>query len=139
MPANETYQPRSSAVGSRCGDEKQWRTTVPRVAGERGERVVVGGARVDDDGLPELGRELELLREEPLLRVARRVVAEPVEARLADRDRLRMREELAQRVDVVLGRVARLVRMETEDREDAVVRLGERAGCAGSPRRRCRR
>ena len=29
LPANDTYQPRSSAVSSRCGEEKQWRTTVP--------------------------------------------------------------------------------------------------------------
>src|SRR6266508_4142394 len=29
LPANEMYQPRSSAGSSSAGDEKQWRTTVP--------------------------------------------------------------------------------------------------------------
>ena len=70
-------------------------------AGERRERVVVGRARVDDDGLAELGGELELRGEEPLLRVGRRVVAEPVEPGLPHRDRLRMREQLAQLGEVV--------------------------------------
>ena len=68
-----------------------------RVIGERGERVVVRRARVDHDRLPELGGELELGGEESPLVVARRVVAEPVEPGLADRDRLRMCEQLAQR------------------------------------------
>src|SRR5207244_13627090 len=97
-----------------------------RVAGERGERVVVRSSRVDDDGLPELGRELELLLEEAALGVAGRVVAEPVETRLPHRDRLRMPEQLAERGDVLLRRVARLVRMKADDREDAVVRVRER-------------
>src|SRR5947207_2003434 len=93
--------------------------------GERSERVHVGGTGVDHDRLPELLRELELLREKTPLCVARRVVAEPVEARLADGDRFRVREQLAQRADVLVRRVARLVRMKPENREDAVVSLGE--------------
>ena len=59
-------------------------------------RVVVGRARVDDDRLAQLARERELLLEEPLLRVVRRVVAVVVEARLPDRDDLRMPEQRAQ-------------------------------------------
>ena len=59
---------------------------MPVEAGERGERVLVGGARVDDDRLAELGGELELRLEEAPLRVVRRVVAEVVEPRLADGD-----------------------------------------------------
>ena len=92
LPANETYQPRSSAGSSSAGDEKQWRTTVPRARRAR-ERVVVGGAGVDDDRLAGARRERELPVEEPLLRVVRRVVAEVVEPGLAHRDRLRMREQ----------------------------------------------
>ena len=81
---------------------------------------------MDHDRLAELGGELELGGEEPPLVVGRRVVAEPVEPGLADGDRLRMREQLAQRCEVVLGRRARVVRVDAEDREDPVVPLGER-------------
>ena len=56
-------------------------------AGEDVGRVGVRVARVDDDGLAELGRELELRLEEAALPVARRVVAEVVEAGLPDCDR----------------------------------------------------
>ena len=48
-------------------------------------RVLVGRARVDDDRLAQLLRQLELSRERAELRVARRVVAEVVEPDLADR------------------------------------------------------
>ena len=103
---------------------------------ERGERVGVGGARVDHDGLRRLDGDREHAREEVALRVARRVVAEPVEPRLADGDRLRVGEQRAHLGDVGVGRVARLVRVDAEDREDAVVRVGEleRAAAAGGSR-----
>ena len=64
LPANETYQPRSSAVGSRCGRREAVEDDGARVAVERGERVVVRRARVDDDRLAEFVGERELLREE---------------------------------------------------------------------------
>src|SRR5436853_7668011 len=96
-----------------------------RDAGKPGERVVVGRARVDHDRLPELGGKLELGGEEAALAVARRVVAVPVEPGLADRNRLRMAEQLAQLREIGFGRGARLVRVDAEDREDAVVPLGE--------------
>ena len=77
--------------------------------------------------------------EEPPLVVGRRVVAEPVEPGLADRDRLRMREQLAQRGEIVRRRRPRLVRVDAEDREDAVVPLGELERAAAVRRRSCRR
>src|SRR6185437_13825170 len=45
LPANEMYQSRSSAVGSMCGDEKQWRTTVPAKS-TSAPRVSSSAARV---------------------------------------------------------------------------------------------
>ena len=59
---------------------------MPSNPAQRGERVLVGGAGVDHDRLAELGGELELGVEEAPLRVVRRVVAEVVEAGLADGD-----------------------------------------------------
>ena len=73
---------------------------MPSCASEPRERVVVGGARVDHDRLAELARERELRLEQPLLRVVRRVVAEVVEAGLADGDRLRVGEQRAELVEV---------------------------------------
>src|SRR5439155_26649556 len=96
-----------------------------RVVGEPGERVVVGRARVDHYGLAELGGELEPGGEEATLVVARRVVAEPVEPRLAHRNGLRMREQLSQGSEVALGRGPRVVRVDAEDREHPVVPLRE--------------
>ena len=107
--------------------------------GERSERVGVGRARVDDGGLAGLGGDVELLREEAQLLVARRVVAEPVETGLPHRDRARVREQLAHLGDVGVGRVARLVRMDAEDREDVLVRSGELERAPAAGRRRCRR
>ena len=87
-----------------------------RSAASSAERVVVGGARVDDDRqLAELGCELELRLEEPPLRVARRVVAVVVEAGLADGDDAsdaRAARELGER----RRRVAGLVRVDAERR-----------------------
>ncbi len=67
---------------------------------------------------------------------ARRVVAEPVEPGLADGDRLRVVEQRAHLGDVGVRRVTGLVRVDAEDREDAVVRVGEldRAATAGGSR-----
>src|SRR5437764_5240350 len=91
----------------------------------------------------QLAREVELCGEQPLLRVVRRVVAEVVEPDLPDRDRLRALQQRADLLEVVL--LARLMRVDADDRVDAVVRLGELdcvtgadrqdprdAGCAGA-------
>src|SRR3954453_7842118 len=86
---------------------------------ERRLRVGVRGTGVDDDGLAELARELELAGEEPLLRVVRRVLAEVVEADLADPDGFRALRECTDLVEVVL--LARLVRVDADDGVDAVV------------------
>ena len=69
-----------------------------RVAGERGDRVVVGGAGVDDERLAELAREADVGGERALLVGARRVVAVVVQAGLADRGAARVARELAQLV-----------------------------------------
>ena len=88
--------------------------------------VVVRLARVDHDREPELARELELGLEEPALLVLRLAAVVVVEARLADRDRLRTVEQLAQLADAVRLLAGRLVRVDPERREDAVVLLGDR-------------
>ena len=90
LPAKETYQPRSSAGSSSAGDEKQCRTTGTslRELTEDRERVVVRRARVDDEGLGELHRQLRLRAERFSLTIARGEVAVVVEPGLADRDRL---------------------------------------------------
>jgi len=72
--------------------------------------VVVSGARVDDDRLAGLAREGELGVEQPPLVVGRRVVAEVVQPRLADRNCLRVGQQLAQRVDVSRLRRRRLAK-----------------------------
>ena len=81
-------------------------------------------------GLPRNG---EHRGEEALLCLARRVVAEPVETHLPRADRLRVAEERAHLRDVCLGRVAGGMRMDAEDRIDAIVcvRELERATAAG--------
>ena len=67
-----------------------------RLAGERRDRVVLGRARVDDERLAELARELDLRGERALLVGARRVVAVVVEPGLADREAARVARELGQ-------------------------------------------
>ena len=62
-------------------------------ARERGGRVAAASRLWIDDRKPELGRERELRIEERALLGRRRVVVVVVEAGLADRDRLRVREE----------------------------------------------
>ncbi len=62
--------------------------------------VVVGGACVDDDRLADVERERELALEQRALRVVRGVVAEVVEARLADGDGSRMLEQRPELVEV---------------------------------------
>ena len=110
-----------------------------REPGERGARVVVGRARVDHDRLAELGCQLELRREDPVLRLGRRVVAEPVEPDLPDGDRLRVALEAAQLVDGGCVDALGLVRVDAEDRVDA--RRAPRRARARGPSRpgRCRR
>src|SRR5205085_2116330 len=97
-------------------------------AGEPCERVVVGSTSVDHDRLAELGPELELRGEEAALILARGVVAIPVEPGLADRNCFRMPEQIAELGELVLGGQPRFVWVDAEDREDAVVPLGEREG-----------
>ena len=109
-----------------------------RCAASTVERVVVGGARVDDDGLAGLARERELLLEERALRVARRVVAEVVEPRLADRDGLRVLEQRAQLVDVDARRLAGLVRVDPERRRTRPRARSAIASAARAPRRSSR-
>ena len=99
---------------------------MPSKPDERGERVLVGGAGVDHDRLAELGGELELRFEEAALGVVRRVVAEVVEAGLADGDGARVARaaRAARRAGRASGSSG-LVRVDAERGVDAVVLLGE--------------
>ena len=110
-----------------------------RVAGERGDRVVLGRARVDDERLAELARELDVGGERALLVGARRVVAVVVEAGLADRAAARVARELAQLVGdrvVVAGGAVGVV----ADRGEPDLRRAprRRPSAARARRRRCR-
>ena len=72
-------------------DLRPWALVVSQV-----DRVVLGGAGVDDQRLLQLVRELDLRVEGAFLVRAGRVVAEVVEAGLADRQALRVLGELSQ-------------------------------------------
>jgi hypothetical protein len=98
---------------------------VARAVRENGERVVLRRARVDDDRLPELARQVDLCLERAPLVVMRRVVAVVVEAGLADRDHLRVRGRLPDRLDLPRLEAGRRVRVTTHDRVDLVVRVGK--------------
>ena len=100
------------------------------------EHGLVGGAVVDHDRLPELGGEPEVLPEERALAIVRGVVAKEVEAGLPDRDRAWVREQFAQRVEIVVFR--RLVRVDPEDREHLRMPVRELERGAASARSSCR-
>ena len=75
-------------------------TSSPRgVARQRGDRVVLRRARVDHERLAHLAGQRDLVRERALLIGPRRVVAEVVEAGLADRAHVRVPRVLAQPLD----------------------------------------
>ena len=95
-----------------------------RVARERGDRVVVGRARVDDERLAELAREADVRGERALLVGARRVVAVVVEAGLADRGAARVAGELAQLVRDRVGVARRVVGVVADGEPHLGVRLG---------------
>ena len=119
-----------SSAGRPCRRSRR----APRAVSSSAARVWI------TTGLPSSAASVELRGEEAALGVARRVVAEVVEPGLADRDRLRVREQAraARR-----GRPRRplrgLVRVDAEDREDAVVALRELERRAGRRRWSCRR
>src|SRR5207302_3028492 len=84
---------------------------------ERRRGLRVGGARVHDNRLPQLGGDLELALEEPPLRVPRGVIAEEVEPGLADRDRALVAKEATQLPHALRVVSVRLMRMDSERRE----------------------
>ena len=87
--------------------------------------VLVGRACVHDHRLAELVGEPELPLEEAELGVVRRVVAEVIEAGLADGNGSLVREEVAQLTEP-LGLVAPgFMRMDAERREHAWLRFGD--------------
>ena len=100
-------------------------TTVPSKPAQHVGGVGFGVARVDDDRLAELGRELELRLEELPLAIARRPVAEVVEPGLPHGDRLLVLEQLAELVDPACLGIAGLVRVDPEGGEHLLVELGE--------------
>ena len=126
LPANETYQPALERRLEQRGRREAVEHDGAVGAEQRGEGVVVGVARVDHDRLAELGRDLELGFEEAALVVVRRVLAEVVEAGLADRDGARVREQVAQLVEPVRVGLVGVVRVDAESGVDAVVLLGKR-------------
>src|SRR5439155_19157211 len=64
------------------------------VIAKNADGVLVGFARVDDDGQIQFARELDLSAEDRLLHVARREVVVIIEADLADRARERRLRDL---------------------------------------------
>ena len=93
---------------------------------ERPCRRLVRRPRMDDHRLPEPARDFQLLLEEAKLRVARRVVAEEVEARLADGDCAVVAEQLGELGDASRLVACGLVGMDAEHRVDPLVLLGQR-------------
>ena len=106
-------------------------TTVPAWLAQHRLGVVVRRARVDDDGKLRARRPARAGRgkQASLLGLAVGAVV-VVEARLADGDRLRVREQLAQLVDAPGFVAPGLVRVDAERRVDAVVPLGQSQGRA---------
>ena len=86
------------------------------------ERVLLGLARVDDDREPDPPGDIDLRLERAPLVGARRVVAEVVEAGLADRADRRIGGHALEALDVSVGEPGGLVRMPSHDREDLLVR-----------------
>ena len=100
-------------------------------------RLCAGGTRVDDNGQPELGGELEVGVEEAALGVVRRVVPVVVEPRLSDRDRTVVLEQVAKLLDTIRLRPSCLVRVDAERGEDTrllVARKRERGAARVDPR-----
>ena len=85
---------------------------------------------MDDDGVAELVGEGELRVEERPLLTKRLGSVVAVEPRLADGDRARMLEELAQLLDARRVRRRRLMGIDPERSEDACVRLRNRERAA---------
>ena len=87
-------------------------------------RVGIGGARVDDHRLAQVVGECQLGLEDDPLSVAGRPVAVEVEPGLADGHRFRVSQQRFELVEAAaLSRS--LVGMDSENREDAVVAVGE--------------
>ena len=80
---------------------------------------------MDDNRLPELCGQLELAFEELALPFVRRVVAVEVEAGLADRDGALVAEQLAQLVEPGRLGISRLMRVDSEGRENPLVARGD--------------
>ena len=103
-----------------------------REAGQGGRRVCIRIARVDHDRQARRRRDLELAIEELTLDGTRREIVEVVEARLADRHGPRVTEQLDELVHPRSLRAARLVRVDPERREHALLGFGDRErGVAG--------
>ncbi len=102
---------------------KQWATPPARLARagvEHRDELLVRIAFVQEHGLTDLGRELELRRERAPLRVARRVVAKEVEAAFADGDEGGIREQRAEGCRRMRVELRRMVRVHARGREQAL-------------------
>ncbi len=104
------------------------------VLAEDGEEVIPGigavlaGAAVDEDGKFDGGGELELLAEDALLHLSRRVVVMVVESDFSDGDDLRVMGEALHEFEVGGGEQARFVRVDADGGVDPEVLLGEGDG-----------
>ncbi len=94
-------------------------------ARKRSGRLVLRCATVNHDREPELGGERELRLEQPALVGRRCELANRVESGLADGDRLRVLQQLAQLVEPPRIRRCGLVRIDAESREYTFVLLRE--------------
>ena len=93
---------------------------------------------MNDDGLAELGRKLQLALEERALTVVRRVVPVEVEPGLADRDHALVAEQLAELVETPRVFVGGLVRVDPEGGEDPLLPARRWRGSRGRRRARSR-
>ena len=85
---------------------------------------------MNDDGLAELGRKLQLALEERALTVVRSVVPVEVEPGLADRDGALVAEQLAELVETPSVFVGGLVRVDPEGGENPLLPPGDGEGLA---------
>src|SRR5262249_55558191 len=88
-------------------------------------RVDPGLPRVDDDRLPGVARELQLPHEYGPLDIARRKIVVVVEADLAQCQNLGVREQIAQPVKCIVGRLGGIVRMDAYRGVEKRIAIGQ--------------
>ena len=87
------------------------------------ERIVPGFTRMDHDGLARFGRNRHLFDEHRLLHIARRMIVVIIQSDFAQRQHLRMRQQLGQLLCSFRRRLRRVVRMHAHGRIDGCVAI----------------